>query len=88
MSFIYGLLYLSLTSYQIIFGELYGFAPGVSGLPYIALIVGVLIGITLVVAMNGDYVRKLEANNNVPVPEWRLPICVRISHNHLNSSSH
>lgn len=33
MSFIYGLLYLSLTAYGLIFGGVYGFSLGVSGLP-------------------------------------------------------
>lgn len=80
MSFIYGLLYLSLTSYAIIFGGLYDIDLGESGLPYIAMIVGVLIGFLLVVAMNGNYVHKLQANNDIPVPEWRLPICVSIPH--------
>lgn len=34
MSFLYGLLYLSLTAYGIVFGQIYGFKEGVSGLPY------------------------------------------------------
>jgi DHA1 family multidrug resistance protein-like MFS transporter len=74
MSFLYGILYLSLTAYGITFGQIYGFSPGVSGLPYIGMIVGVFIGFAAIVLMNPGYVRKLEANNNVPVPEWRLPI--------------
>lgn len=74
MSFIYGLLYLNLTAYSLVFGQVYGFSLGVSGLPYIALIVGALFGFIAIVAMNRDYVRKLQANNNIPIPEWRLPI--------------
>lgn len=72
MSFIYGLLYLNLTAYQLVFAGVYGFSPGVAGLPYIALIIGVAIGFLCVVFLNKDYVKRLEANNNVPVPEWRL----------------
>lgn len=41
MSFLYGLLYLSLTAYGIVFNQIYGFSLGVSGLPYFGLIVGV-----------------------------------------------
>lgn len=74
MSFIYGLLYLNLTAYAIVFEQIYGFSLGVAGIPYMALIVGVAIGFACVVAINGDYVRRLEANNNIPVPEWRLPL--------------
>lgn len=72
MSFLYGILYLSLTAYSIIFGSIYGFSPGVSGLPYIGMIVGVMIGFIAVVVTNPNYVKKLEANNDIPVPEWRL----------------
>lgn len=76
MSFIYGLLYLSLTAYGLIFEGTYGFSLGVAGLPYIGMIVGVFIGFGLIVGMNGSYVKKLKANNNIPVPEWRLPVAM------------
>lgn len=74
MSFIYGLLYLNLTAYALVFQQVYGFSLGVAGLPFMALIVGVAIGFVAIILMNGAYVKKLEANNNIPVPEWRLPI--------------
>lgn len=72
MSFIYGMLYLSLTAYSITFGQIHAFSPGVSGLPYIGMIVGVSIGFVAVILTNPGYVKKLKANNNIPVPEWRL----------------
>jgi MFS transporter, DHA1 family, multidrug resistance protein len=74
MSFIYGILYLNLTAYGIVFGQIYGFSLGVSGLPYFALLVGVLIAFAGIILLNKGYVKKLKANNNIPVPEWRLPI--------------
>ncbi|KAK5742509.1 hypothetical protein LTR17_003311 [Elasticomyces elasticus] len=74
LSFIYGLLYLNLTAYGLVFGEIYGWAPGVSGLPYFGLIIGVFFGFLSVLATQPSYVRKLKANNNIPVPEWRLPL--------------
>ncbi len=40
MSFIYGLLYLNLTAYAIVFGEIYGFSLGVQGLPYVKMMGG------------------------------------------------
>lgn len=72
MSFLYGILYLSLTAYAIVFGSIHGFAPGVSGLPYIGMVIGVTIGLLVTILMNGWYIRKLESNDNVLVPEWRL----------------
>ncbi|KAK0286261.1 hypothetical protein LTR91_017527 [Friedmanniomyces endolithicus] len=74
LSFIYGLLYLNLTAYGLVFGQVYGWAPGVNGLPYFGLIIGVFIGFLSILATQPGYVKKLKANNNVPVPEWRLPL--------------
>ena len=74
MSFIYGLLYLFLTAYVLVFQRVYGFNAGVGGLPYFGLVIGELIAFLVVVYMNPSYVKKLKANNNIPVPEWRLPI--------------
>ncbi|KAF7190142.1 putative transporter C36.02c [Pseudocercospora fuligena] len=74
MSFLYGLLYLSLTAFGIVFGQIHGFGPGVNGLPYFGMIVGVCIGIAVVLFDAPGYTKKLKANNNIPVPEWRVPI--------------
>ncbi len=38
------------------------------------MITGQLIAFCWIVYDNPRYVKKLAANNNVPVPEWRLPI--------------
>jgi len=38
------------------------------------MITGEIIAFIVVVFMNSRYVAKLKANNNIPVPEWRLPI--------------
>ena len=74
MAFIYGLLYLFLTAYALVFQGVYGMSPGVGGLPYFGMVIGELIAFVAVVIMNPGYVKKLEANSNVPVPEWRLPL--------------
>ncbi|KAJ4333019.1 hypothetical protein N0V87_007918 [Didymella glomerata] len=74
MSFIYGLLYLFLTAYALVFQGVYGWSPGVAGLAYFGMITGELIAFVVVVLTNPRYVAKLKANNNIPVPEWRLPI--------------
>ena len=76
MSFIYGLLYLFLTAYAIVFQKTYGFNAGVGGLPYFGMMLGEVIGFITIVLMNPGYVKKLEANQNVPVPEWRVPIAI------------
>lgn len=38
------------------------------------MIAGELIAFAVIVSTNASYVKKLKANNNIPVPEWRLPI--------------
>jgi len=76
MSFIYGLLYLFLTAYPIVFQQIHGFTGGVGGLPYFGMIVGMLIAGIYVILGQPSYNRKLLANNNVPIPEWRLPAVI------------
>lgn len=71
-SFIYGILYLFLEAYPIVFAEYRGINDAVATLTYIGLIVGVLIGCGIVVAFEPRYNRKLKENGGIPVPEQRL----------------
>lgn len=73
MSFIYGILYLFLTAYPLVFVGVHGFNSGESGLTFFGMIAGQLIAGGVVLAQQPWYTRKLAANNGVPVPEWRLP---------------
>ena len=73
MAFIYGLLYLFLTAYPLVFQGVHGMIPGIGGLPYFGMILGMVISGIYIILTNGSYVKKLTANNNVPIPEWRLP---------------
>jgi DHA1 family multidrug resistance protein-like MFS transporter len=38
------------------------------------MIAGEIIAFIAIILLNPRYTKKLEANNNIPVPEWRLPI--------------
>ncbi|EDN94282.1 hypothetical protein SS1G_10155 [Sclerotinia sclerotiorum 1980 UF-70] len=73
MAFIYGLLYLFLTAYPIVFQQIHGFTGGVGGLPYFGMIIGMIIAGIYVASTQPSYNRKLAANNGIPIPEWRLP---------------
>ncbi|KAJ5113551.1 hypothetical protein N7456_002085 [Penicillium angulare] len=73
MAFLYGLLYLFLTAYPIVFQKIHGFEKGVSGLPYLGLIIGEFFGGLFIILTQSWYNRKLKANNDIPIPEWRLP---------------
>ena len=72
MSFIYGLVYCLLEAYPYVFEEIYGFTPGVGGLPAIGLIIGQVLGCSFILSQQATYAKKLVKNKNVPVPEWRL----------------
>jgi DHA1 family multidrug resistance protein-like MFS transporter len=73
MSFIYGLLYVFLTAYPIVFQHIHGFNKGLGGLPYFGIICGQLLCGVFIISRQPSYNRKLRANNGIPVPEWRLP---------------
>lgn len=73
MAFVYGILYLFLTAYPIVFQQIHGMNLGVGGLPYFGMILGQLLAGTFIVLRQPGYQRKLAANNDWPVPEWRLP---------------
>jgi DHA1 family multidrug resistance protein-like MFS transporter len=72
-SFLYLMLYGTLTAFQLVFAGVHGFSPGVDGLPYFGTLIGALLGYALILIDVPRYAKRLEANDNVPVPEWRLP---------------
>jgi MFS transporter, DHA1 family, multidrug resistance protein len=73
MAFIYGLLYLFLTAYPLVFQGVHGMNLGVGGLPFFGMIVGQILAGTLIFIRQPGYQKKLAANNDIPIPEWRLP---------------
>jgi Major Facilitator Superfamily. len=72
MSFIYGIVYALLEAYPYVFEEIYGMKPGISGLPFIGLIVGQVLGCSLMLSQHGTYIKRLAENKGESVPEWRL----------------
>ncbi|KAJ6013414.1 hypothetical protein N7540_008005 [Penicillium herquei] len=76
MSFVYGLMYALLSAYPVVFQEIHGMNLGVGSLPFIGLIIGELLAGAYILFDQRSYSKKLAANNNIPVPEWRLPPCI------------
>ncbi|KAH8077745.1 MFS polyamine transporter [Cristinia sonorae] len=77
MAFIYGLLYLFLTSMPGIFKGVYGESIGISGLHYIALGLGITIGsIVNSLLMDKVYLLFRKRNGGESRPEFRLPLMV------------
>lgn len=75
-SFVYGLLYLFLTAYPIIFHNIHGMSQSVSGLPFIGIIIGQLLGAIGVFAIQPWILRKAKINGGEVMPEWSLVIAI------------
>ncbi|KAJ5342378.1 hypothetical protein N7541_011502 [Penicillium brevicompactum] len=73
MSFVYGLMYALLGAYPVVFQGIHGMNLGVGSLPFLALIIGEFLGGVYILWDQREYSKKLAANNNIPIPEWRLP---------------
>lgn len=73
MSFVYGLMYALLSAYPVVFQGIHGMNLGVGSLPFIGLIIGELLAGGYILLDQKSYSKKLAANNNIPIPEWRLP---------------
>ncbi|KAL4914667.1 major facilitator superfamily domain-containing protein [Aspergillus aurantiobrunneus] len=73
IAFVYGLMYALLGAYPVVFQGVYGMNMGVGGLAFVGLILGELLGGVYILLLQGSYQRKLAANDNQPIPEWRLP---------------
>lgn len=72
-SFVYGILYLCLAAFPIVFQEARGWNTVVGALPFLGILVGVLFGAAINLLNQKFYIARFKANNNFPVPEARLP---------------
>ncbi|KAI1747785.1 synaptic vesicle transporter [Xylaria castorea] len=78
--FVYGLLYLLLTTVTTVFVQNYHWSIGISGLSYIGIGLGFLLGV-LIIGSTSDRImaKHTRLNDNVAVPEIRLKVCVYFS---------
>ncbi|THC91088.1 hypothetical protein EYZ11_009450 [Aspergillus tanneri] len=75
-AFVYGLLYLFLTAYPIIFQRVHGMNPGVGGLPFIGVVIGQLLAGAMMLLGSPSLGRRIKANGGQMVPEWLLPVAI------------
>lgn len=74
MAFVYGILYLLLTTLTQVFIQTYGFSRGVAGLSYLGLGVGMVIGLVVFSLTSDRGMQRLAAaNGGVVKPEYRFP---------------
>lgn len=71
-SFVYGLLYMTLEIFPIVFEDDRGWALVPSTLPFLALFVGVLAAVVVNLGNQPRYARLVDQNKGRPVPEGRL----------------
>ncbi|KAJ5573519.1 MFS multidrug transporter [Penicillium hispanicum] len=77
VALIYGLLYLFFTTISGVFTSTYGFSVGLSGLAYIGIGVGFLVGLAVLAKTNDRIVMKLTNRNAGKFePEMRLPTMI------------
>lgn len=72
-AFIYGMIYLFLEAYPLVFAKGYGMAPGVAELPYFGLVIGQTLGGFYCIYCEKAYVRKMNESGGKIIPENRLP---------------
>ncbi|KAF9869547.1 major facilitator superfamily transporter [Colletotrichum karsti] len=77
IAFAYGVLYLLFSTIPLVFHNTYGFSIGTTGLVYIPLGLGYIIGMAcFTILSDNTVVRMTKANNGVFEPEMRLPDCI------------
>lgn len=72
-SFVYGILYLTLEVFPIVFLEMRGWSLVISTLPFLSLFVGVLCAVGINIANQSYYAKQMAKNKGRAVPEARLP---------------
>jgi multidrug resistance protein len=77
MSFVFGLLFLLLTTITQVYIQTYGWSPEMCGLSFLGVGLGNFLGIAFVArTSDATIVRLTKRNNGVYEPEFRLPTCV------------
>lgn len=72
-AFVYGLLYMTLEIFPVVFEENRGWGLVLSSLPFLGILVGVILATGIIIGNQPRYIRAVAANNGRAVPEARLP---------------
>ncbi|KAJ5349269.1 hypothetical protein N7541_006996 [Penicillium brevicompactum] len=77
IAFAYGCLYLFFNTIPIVFEDGYGWSTGITGIVYLALLVGYIIGVTIFFTCSDrSVIHKTKLNDGVHEAEMRLPVCI------------
>ncbi|GFR46863.1 hypothetical protein Agub_g8504 [Astrephomene gubernaculifera] len=73
MAIIYGVLYMFFAAFPIVFHYARGWSPGISGLAFIGIAVGIILALVYILLDNARYVRAAHAAGGHAPAEARLP---------------
>ncbi|KAJ6438800.1 fluconazole resistance protein [Purpureocillium lavendulum] len=77
IAFAYGCLYLLFNTIPIVFQGSYHWSLGITGLAYLGLLIGYMIGLaSFTILSDKTVVRMTAANGGISEPEMRLPFCI------------
>ncbi|KAK1751931.1 major facilitator superfamily domain-containing protein [Echria macrotheca] len=76
IAIVYGTLYLMFAAFPIVFQVHRGWSPGVGGLAFVGVAVGMMAGVMYAMFDNKRYARVAAANNGNAPPEARLPLAI------------
>ena len=80
MACLYGLLYLTLSTFPMLWATKYHMSIGTGSLNYISMGIGFLIGTQIKARLNDNiYARLKKKNNGIEKPEFRVPVMVPAS---------
>ncbi len=77
-AFVFGLIFLLFTTFPFVFEETYGFTPGIAGLSYLGLGIGMVCGLVLF-GLLSDKLMHQKRGGTVSRPELRLPLMMWFS---------
>lgn len=76
MAIIYGTLYMCFSAFPIVYQQDRGWSPGIGGLAFLGVMVGMLFAVAYSVYANKRYVKISNENDGFAPPEARLPLCM------------
>jgi multidrug resistance protein len=75
MAYLYGLMYLMLSTFPRLWNDIYGMSVGIGSLNFISMAIGFFLGTQITAPLNDALYRRLKkGNNGVGKPEFRVPI--------------
>jgi len=73
---VYGVLYLLFAAFPIVFTGHRGWSPGISGLAFVGVAIGMMVGVLYAMLDNRRYARVAAKHNGNAPPEARLPLAM------------